>query len=70
MSSTTITSRSSIGPSRSLRIRTTPDDCVPVPYDEITMKSIEQGIVISRIRSARKMKPPLRTQVSLIWRPA
>ena len=44
MSSTTSTSRPSIGVSRSLRMRTTPLERVPAPYDEIAMKSTFTGM--------------------------
>ena len=45
MSSTISTSRPSIAASRSLRIRTTPEDLVADPYEATAMKSTSTGIV-------------------------
>ena len=45
MSSTIRTSRPSIAASRSLRIRTTPEESVAEPYDATAMKSTSHGIV-------------------------
>ena len=43
MSSTTSTCRPSMERSRSLRMRTTPDDEVDEPYEETAMNSIDDG---------------------------
>ena len=51
MSSTISTSRPSITASRSLRIRTTPEDLVAEPYEATAMKSTSHGMSRWRIRS-------------------
>jgi hypothetical protein len=70
MSSTIRTWRPSIGVSRSLRIRTTPEDSVAEPYEATAMKSTSHGISIWRIRSDRKKTAPLSTPISSRSRPA
>ena len=46
MSSTISTSRPSMATSRSLRIRTTPEESVADPYEATAMKSISQGDLV------------------------
>src|SRR5438309_6940285 len=57
-SSTTTTARPAMSPSRSFTIRTRPESGAKW---EIAMKSISQGTVMARARSARKNSDPLRT---------
>ena len=64
MSSTISTSRPSIAASRSLRIRTTPEDLVAEPYEATAMKSTSTGTSRWRIRSERKNTAPLSTPIS------
>lgn len=47
--------------SRSLRIRTTPEDWVPAPYDETAIQSMVTGVDSARARSAITITAPLRT---------
>ena len=63
MSSTISTCRPSIEASRSLRMRTTPDESVEEPYEETAMKSTSQSTSILRIRSARKKTAPFSTPI-------
>ena len=51
-------------------MRTTPELSVPEPYDEMAMKSIEQGIVTARRRSPAKITAPLSTATNSGSRPA
>ncbi len=48
MSSTMMTSRPCRSVSRSLRIRTTPDDFVPEPYDETAIQSARLHLEVPR----------------------
>ncbi|CAM5334214.1 hypothetical protein SCALM49S_01607 [Streptomyces californicus] len=61
MSSTIRTCLPLMSVSRSLRIRTTPDDWVPAPYDETAIQSIVTGDDRARARSAMTITAPLRT---------
>ena len=70
MSSTTSTSLPVMSVSRSLRIRTTPEDRVPEPYEETAIQSIWTGMCIARARSAITMTAPLSTPTSSSSRPA
>ena len=45
-------------------MRTTPDDFVPEPYDEIAIQSVSAGKLSRRDRSAMTMTAPLRTPTS------
>ena len=49
---------------RSLRIRTTPEDLVPEPYEEMAIQSIRQWIDSARDRSAMIITAPFRTPTS------
>ena len=69
MSSTTRTCRPLMSPSRSLRIRTTPEDLVPEPYDDTAIQSIWAGECSARARSAMTMTAPLSTPTSSRSRP-
>ena len=51
-------------------MRTTPEDLVPDPYDEIAIQSICTGRCIARARSAITMTAPLSTPTSSRSRPA
>jgi hypothetical protein len=67
MSSTTTTCRPAMSRSRSFRIRTTPDEVVPCPYEEIAMKSSSTGGPCrprARAKSAMNITAPLSTQTS------
>ena len=67
MSSTTITCRLAMSRSRSLRMRTTPDDVARCPYDEIAMNSTSTGRDCrpsARAKSAMNMNAPLSTPTS------
>ena len=64
MSSTISTSRSSMSRSRSLRMRTTPDDDVDDPYELTAMNSSCAGTGIARARSVTKKTAPLSTLMS------
>jgi hypothetical protein len=64
MSSTISTCRLVMSVSRSLRIRTTPDDLVPDPYDEIAIQSISMCRRKVRARSAITITAPLRTPIT------
>ena len=70
MSSTISTSRPVMSRSRSLRMRTTPDDFVPEPYDEMAIQSVSAGRLRRRLRSAITMTAPLSTPTSRGSRPA
>ena len=70
MSSTIRTSRPSIGASRSLRMRTMPDESVEDPYEETAMKSTSQSTSRWRIRSERKKTAPFSTPISSRSRPS
>ena len=70
MSSTMRTSRPVMSRSRSFRMRTTPDDLVPEPYDEIAIQSCSTGRLSRRLRSAITMTAPFRTPTSSGSRPA
>lgn len=61
MSSTISTSRPAMSVSRSLRIRTTPDDLVPMPYEETAIQSMVTLECSVRARSAITMTAPFRT---------
>ena len=52
MSSTRSTWRPSIAWFKSLRMRTTPEEWVPPPYEETDMKSTSRWVFIERTRSA------------------
>src|SRR3954451_5758707 len=67
MSSTITTCRPVMSRSRSLRMRTTPEDVVPCPYDETAMNSISVDGPCrpsARAKSAMNMTAPLSTQTS------
>ena len=64
MSSTMITRRPVMSLSRSLRIRTTPDDDVADPYDDTAMNSSSDGIGSALAKSVRNITAPLSTQIS------
>ncbi len=64
MSSTISTCRPAMSLSRSLRIRTTPDDDVDEPYELTAMNSIWVGIGRARAKSVMKKIAPLRTPTS------
>ena len=64
MSSTISTSRSLMSRSRSLRIRTTPDDDVDEPYELTAMNSSWVGSGMARARSVTNMTAPLSTVTS------
>ena len=51
-------------------MRTTPDECVAEPYEDTDMKSISQGTVSSRTRSAVKNTAPFRIPITSRSRPA
>ena len=51
-------------------MRTTPDGPEAPPYAEIDMNSTRSGTSIARKRSARKIEPPFRTEISTGVRPA
>jgi hypothetical protein len=70
MSSTTSTSRPVMSESRSFRIRTTPDDVVPEPYDETAIQSISTCRRRLRARSAITMTAPRSTPTSSRSRPS
>ena len=70
MSSTTSTCLPLMSASRSLSIRTTPDEVVPDPYDEIAIQSMLTGRCIARARSAITMTAPLSTPTRMSSRPA
>ena len=70
MSSTTRTCLPSTSRSRSLRIRTTPELLVLLPYDDTAMNSIDTGVCMARARSAMIMTAPFRTPTSSTSRPA
>jgi hypothetical protein len=70
MSSTTSTSLPVMSVSRSLRIRTTPEDRVPEPYEDTAIQSISTGMCIARARSAITMTAPFSTPTSSSSRPA
>src|SRR3954451_11527158 len=61
MSSTIRTCLPLMSVSRSLRIRTTPEDWVPAPYDDTAIQSIVTGVDSVRARSAMTITAPLRT---------
>src|SRR6478735_6766195 len=61
MSSTIRTCRPLMSVSRSLRIRTTPDDWVPAPYEDTAIQSMVTGEASARARSAITITAPLRT---------
>ncbi len=61
MSSTIRTWRPLMSVSRSLRIRTTPEDCVPAPYEDTAIQSIVTGVDSARARSAITITAPLST---------
>ena len=69
MSSTMSTWRPVRSVSRSLRMRTTPEDCVPMPYDETAIQSIVTCGRSSRARSAMTITAPLSTPTSRMSRP-
>ena len=60
ISSTMITCRPEMSVSRSLRIRTTPLDLVPEPYDDTAIQSISRCRWKLRARSAITMTAPRR----------
>ena len=70
MSSTTRTLRPVMSRSRSFRIRTTPLDFVPEPYEETAIQSIVTFAVSARLRSAMTITAPLRTPTSSRSRPS
>ena len=70
MSSTMSTCRPVMSVSRSLRIRTTPEDFVDDPYEETAIQSICRWMLIARARSAITMMAPLRTPTSRTSRPS
>jgi len=70
MSSTMSTCRPVMSVSRSFRIRTTPEDLVPEPYEEIAIQSIWTGRCMARDRSAMTMTAPFSTPTSSRSRPA
>src|SRR5690349_12668442 len=47
--------------SRSLRIRTTPEDWVPAPYEDTAIQSMVSGVDKARARSAITITAPLST---------
>jgi len=61
MSSTTSTFRPLMSVPRSLRIRTTPEDFVPEPYEDTAIQSMCALVCSFRARSAITMTAPLRT---------
>ncbi len=61
MSSTIRTCLSLMSVSRSLRIRTTPEDWVPAPYEDTAIQSMVSGVDKARARSAITITAPLRT---------
>src|SRR3954468_16221237 len=61
MSSTIRTCLPLMSVSRSLRIRTTPEDWVPAPYDDTAIQSMVTGVDSARARSAMTITAPLRT---------
>ena len=61
MSSTIRTCSPLMSVSRSLRIRTTPEDLVPAPYDDTAIQSMVTGVDSARARSAITITAPLRT---------
>ena len=68
ISSTITTCRPLMSVSRSLRIRTTPLDFVPEPYDEIAIQSISMWRVKLRARSAITITAPRRMPtISRSW---
>ena len=70
MSSTTSTCRPLMSVVRSLRMRTTPDDWVPEPYEEMAIQSIRQWLLSARERSAITMTAPFRTPTRRISSPS
>ena len=64
MSSTISTWRPLMSASWSFRMRTTPDDLVPEPYDETAIQSIWTGRCMARARSAITMTAPFSTPTS------
>ena len=70
MSSTIRTSRPSIDASRSLRMRTTPEESVEEPYEATAMKSTSHVTSRALIRSDRKKTAPFSTPTSSRSRPA
>ena len=64
MSSRITTLRPAMSRSRSLRMRTTPDDDVDDPYDETAMNSICAGTGSARAKSVMKKTAPLSTPTS------
>ena len=74
MSSTTITCRPAMSRSRSLRIRTTPEEVARCPYEDTAMNSSSTGAPcrpISRAKSAMNMTAPLSTptrRMDSTWR--
>src|SRR5690606_1632249 len=61
MSSTIRTCRPLMSVSRSLRIRTTPEDWVPAPYDDTAIQSMVTGVDSARARSAITITAALST---------
>src|SRR3954453_11924501 len=61
MSSTIRTCLPLMSGTRSLRIRTTPEDWVPAPYGDSAIQSIVTGLDSVRARSAMTITAPLRT---------
>ena len=61
MSSTIRTCLPLMSVSRSLRIRTTPEDWVPAPYEDTAIQSIVTGVDSARARSAITITAPLST---------
>ena len=70
MSSTISTCLPLMSASRSFRMRTTPEDFVPEPYDDTAIQSIWTGRCMARARSAITMTAPLSTPTSSSSRPA
>ena len=64
MSSTMITRRPVMSRSRSLRMRTTPDDEVADPYEVTAMNSSSDGIGSALAKSVTNITAPLRTQIN------
>jgi hypothetical protein len=70
MSSTMSTCRPLMSVSRSLRIRTTPEDFVPEPYDDTAIQSISTCRPKALARSAITMTAPRRTPTMRISLPS
>ena len=70
MSSTSSTCIPVMSVLRSLRIRTTPDDLLPEPYEDTAIQSIWQWMLSARDRSAITITAPLSTPTSSSSLPA